>query len=237
MTDVNSPLSDELAPRPWLSTTTPAGTVTAGQAWSLSTNTLSVSYPFVKREFFQRLVSHARRNARKTILLNLAIGFLLGAMPVVTTVAVLNFVPGSRSPASSIWLLFVMIWIGTTLLLPIVSVLISILMFAFITQITEWTAKNKKITVTLSSTGVVRNFDFTETILWQNVRSIEPWEGGVLIIPRLIRPQIGIPGSAFVNAETADRFSESAQLLWKSNGDMSLVPEETRELFAPTVSP
>lgn len=237
MTDVHSPPPDELAPRPWLSMMMPAGTVTAGQAWSPSTDTLVVSYPFVKREFFQRLVSHARRNTRKTILLNLGIGFLLGAMPLGIAVAVLNFAPGSRSITSSIWLALIMLWIGTTLLLPIFSVLISILMFAFIAQITEWTAKNKKITVALSSTGVVRNFDFTETILWQNVRTIEAWEGGILIIPRHVRPQIGIPGSAFADAETADRFSEAAHILWKSNGDMGLVPEETRELFTSKVSP
>ncbi|MBC8137136.1 MAG: hypothetical protein H8F28_14750 [Fibrella sp.] len=237
MTDTKPVQPDEPAPRPWLSATTPAGEITTGQAWSLAPDTLVISYPFVKREFFQRLLKHSRQSARKLALLNTVLGFVLGSLPFLIAFVMLRYVPGASAPIKSIWLITLLFWAGITLWMPLFSFLFSYPLSVMLANSTARTAKGKRFTVTLSPGGAEQRFDAARTLPWKDVETIEPWEGGILLTAAFGKPQVGVPGSAFADTEEAEQFFEAARILWKSHGDMSLVPAETRARFAPRPEP
>jgi hypothetical protein len=230
-----TPELDVAAPRPWLSGATAAKAAGIGQVWSSSQDVLVVSYPFVKREYFRLLMSSARQNMRMLIRINTLLGFVLGGLPLTTMATIFNAAPPSTlAPTASMWRHSILFWVGATILMPTGSAVFLSALFALIAQLTEWTAKNNSFRITLSPKGVERQFESTEILRWQDVRSVEAWEGGVLIAGKFGRARIGVPGSAFADADAAERFSKAAHILWKSNGDMDLVPETTRAEFAPS---
>ncbi len=229
-----TPKPDEAAPRPWLSAAAPLGTTTPAQAWS-PTNSLTVSYPFVKHDFYRRLVHHMRKNFRRMAPGLAAMSLLFGGVPYLTLWSLSRGHPNVPVPGY-VWRMTYISWAMTTLGIPVFSFLLSYATATLTTQITARTAKDKRFFITLSPQGAEQRFDFAQLLRWSEVQKIEGWEGGVLIAGRFGRPQIGVPGSAFPDEAAAERFSEAAHILWKSNGDMGLVPEATRAEFAPSIS-
>lgn len=234
MTDIQPPPSDDSAPRPWLSAATPAGTARGGQAWSPAPDTLVVSYPFVKSDYLRHLRSHLRRKIRWAIPSIAGIGFLLGSLPSVVLFMMHLTYPGSPLRTGAAWQSALLFWVGATVAMPVLVFVISQFLSLLITQLTALTAKNRQFTITLSAEGAIQEFELSYTLRWSEVRAIEPWEGGILLVAPIYKPPIGVPGSAFTDADAATRFSEAAHLLWKSNGDMNSVPEGVRTEFAPT---
>lgn len=232
MTDKKRAPTETSPPRPWLSAATLSGTVPAGQAWSQET--LVVSYPFVSGEFGRRILKQMRQNVRKLVPLMTGIGFVGGSVPFLIAFTMSRQVAASRSlMGPSMWQYTLTFWAGMTVAAPAFFLLISYLLFRMVVRLTARTAAGRSFTVQLSSAGAEQRFDLSQKLRWSEVKKIEEWEGGVLLVAPFGKPQISVPGSAFANPEAAARFSEAAHILWRSNGDMSLVPEETRVESAP----
>lgn len=224
--------TDATAPRPWLSAETNIGPSPPAQVWS-SSHRLTVSYPFVKRDFHRRILRHMRQNFRRSAPGFALLSFLFGGIPYFILLSISRGHTHSSVPAP-VWRMTYISWAVTAVIMPLFTFLLSYGLAAFVTQITAWTAKHKRFIVTLSPQGIEQRFDFARTLRWSNVRKIEAREDGLMISGTgWMNRYISIPGAAFANPDAATRFSEAAHILWKSHGDMRLIPEETHDAFAP----
>ena len=224
--------TDESAPQPWLSATSPAGATTPVQTWSSSSQTMVFSYPFEEKEYARHLSSQMGRVRRKLVVVFTLIGFVLGALSPLTAIMIRQQYPRSSMPMGPTWRSTLMFWAEMTIGIPVFGILLLYLLTRITTKDVAKRARGKRFFITLSAQGIEHRLVIVHQLRWTDIRAVDDWEDGILLRTAFGKPSIGVPGSAFVDGDATKRFGEAVRLLWQSGGDVRQVPPTTRAEFA-----